>query len=1038
MNKQMFDQKKRGKSFMFITLFFICLLCSLQLQAQSIRISGIVKDASGEALVGTTVVQKNNLKNGTITDVNGSFQLTVPKGAILVFSNIGYKTKEATVTGKSMSIVLVEDNKALDEVVVIGYGSVKKQNLTSSISKIGPDAIKDRPVTSMADAFSGQLSGVRAQQESGVPGAEPTIRIRGINTINGDSSPLYVIDGVPRDNMSDINPTDVASVQILKDAAATSIYGSRGANGVILIETKQGKGKPTITFDGYYGFQSPNKMMDMMNGDEWVAYMTYARNERYIRNGGKMSDPMSMRSISDRIPASWTDGSRPYVDWGDVILHKGAAIQSYQVSASSKGDIGSIYVSGGYMSQDGVIKETDYDRTNLRINGTMNIGKNLRVGVNIAPSVSNQHMQKAEGKENIIHRALMQSPLIQLDEATIKWGYPSDFSQVYTNSLQLLQRLVDKNDNTKVLSSVWGEYNIMKDLVFKTQYSYDYFENKYEYFLPVLDRNFTPGGTNTITRKTDWAIQNTLSYEKTIGDGHNFSLLLGQSADKHHTYMLTASKTGYPNEMVTTLNVATTPTGASSVKTSYATASFFGRLAYNYKEKYLFSASIRRDGSSRFGTNNKWGTFPSASIGWKINQEKFMQNVPWVSLLKVRASWGKAGNDRIGNYDYMALMDVKNAVWNNTLMSGLAPSYIANDNLKWETTTTRDLGLDVSLFNNRVQLNIDYYNNKTTDLLFNKPIPLTTGFSSYRTNVGSIQNRGWDIDINTFNINNKDFKWNTSINLSSVKNKVLDMGGDQRMISTYWDAQFITQIGKPVCQYYIYRTDGVLTAKDFDANGNALVPIMAGQVEGNYKYVNQNDDKVINTADLVPYGNPLPDLMYGITNTFSYKGLELRIFLQGQVGGNVLWLGARQMDMGSSSVNSLSRWVHCYKPDYVSKYGENPIPNINGVDMSWDGKTPYTLAGKNDNNSNFRIYSASFFKIKNITLSYTLPKSWLKRIAIQSAKFYFSVDNLAQFDNYPGITPESNTFGNQATQQGIDYCTYPISKRFVIGTSLTF
>lgn len=1022
---------------LLICLFLSAIFC-LEVQAQSISISGTVLDQAGEPLIGANVVDKNNPNIGTITNIDGYFNLNVDKKAILIISSIGYKSKEVSVgANRTISVVLEEDAEALDEVIVIGYGSVKKQNLTSSVSKINDSSIKDRPISSIGDAFSGQLSGVRTQTASGVPGAEPTIRIRGVNTINGDSSPLYVIDGVPRDNMSDINPSDVASIQVLKDAAATSIYGARGANGVILIETKQGQGKPTITFDGYFGVQSPNKMLDMMNGDEWVAYMTYARNEGYVRNGGSMSDPMTSRPVSSQIPKSWTDGSRPYVDWQDAITQN-AVMQNYQVSASSKGEIGSIYVSGGYMAQDGVIRETYYNRTNFRLNATLNVGKKIRLGMNIVPSFSKQSDQNTEGKESVIHHALAQSPLIQLNEATKQWGFPTDFSLVYTNPVERLKNVVDDTEITKVLTSAWGEYSILDNLKFKTQYSYDYYSNKYEYFMPDLDRGSTPNGNSSVAQSNAWSIQNTLSYEKTFKNDHNLNILLGQSADEHHYYQLGASKTGYPNSLIPTMNVASTPTGASTYKDTYTTASFFGRVGYNYQEKYLLNASLRRDGSSRFGNNNKWGMFPSVSAAWKINQEKFMESVSWVSLLKVRTSWGKAGNDRIGNYDYMSLIGIDNAVWNNKLVSGYAPSNIANDNLKWETTTTLDLGLDVSLFNNRVQLNFDYYKNKTTDLLFSKPIPATTGFGSFRTNIGSIQNKGWEIDLNTYNIKTRDFSWSTSLNLSRNTNKVLDMGGDDKIISGNWDAQFISQVGKPVCQYYVYRTDGVLTSKDFDANGKPLVPIIPGQVEGNQKYVNQNSDDVINSSDLVAYGNPLPDLMYGMTNTFTYKGIELRILLQGQFGGDVCWLGSRQLDEGSWVVTNLSHWVNCYKPDYMAKYGENPVQNVNGVNMSWDGKTPYVLTGKFEKNSDYRIYDATYLKIKNITLSYTLSRAMLKNTMLQNAKIYFSVDNLAQFDNYPGITPEANNYGNQTTQQGVDYTTYPLSKRFVIGASLTF
>jgi TonB-linked SusC/RagA family outer membrane protein len=566
-----------------------------------------------------------------------------------------------------------------------------------------------------------------------------------------------------------------------------------------------------------------------------------------------------------------------------------------------------------------------------------------------------------------------------------------------------------------------------------------------------LDRGSIPNGNSNVQRWSDWTVQNTLTYDFTVAKSHSINLLLGQSADQHTYYQVASTATGFPNSLVRTLNVATTPTQAYTYKQGNTAASFFGRASYNFKDKYLLNASVRRDGSSRFGANNKWGIFPSASVGWKLNEEAFMKKYDWLSLLKVRASWGKAGNDRIGNYDYMALLRVDNTAWNNAIQGGLAPNNIGNDNLQWETTNTTDLGFDLSILKNRIQFNFDYYNNKTTDLLFNVPVPNSTGFSSFRTNLGEIQNKGWEIDLNTRNIVGK-FSWSSSLNLSANRNKVIDMGGTKQIVSGNWDGQFITKVGGPVTQFYVYRTDGLLKPADFDASKKALVPIMTGQVAGNVKYIDQltidsngdgvmdKADGVINSSDLAPYGSNLPKLMYGFTNRFEYKGFELSILLQGQFGGDIMWLGQRQLDSGGPGLKLLSRWVHSWKPDYEAIYGagENPIPTIAGVDMSWDGKTPYAVAGKNDNNSDLRIYDATFVKIKNISLTYNFPKHLLGNSLINAAKAYISVDNLATFDNYPGVTTESNSFGNETTQAGVDYTTYPLSKRFTLGVNITF
>ena len=1008
-------------------------------EQQERKISGKVSDQSGAPVPGVSVAVKGTTM-GVSTANDGTFTFLLPNNAkTLVFSFIGMKTQELYIGSQTVfNVKMLEDSYGLDEVVAIGYGTQKKSNLTSAYAKIDDQSIKERPLTTISEAFAGQLSGVRAQNTSGIPGSELNIKIRGVNTINGNSNPLYVIDGIPRDNMTNLNPGDVASIQILKDASATSIYGSRGANGVILIETKQGSGNTAITVDAYYGLQDPVKMMDMMNGPEWTAYMIYARNETYLRSGGSMKDAMSKRPANLQIPTSWIDGSRPPVDWQKAITTR-APIQNYQVSASSKTDKGSIYVSGGFMDQDGIIKDTYYNRLNFMVNATLNVGEKMKLGVNIAPSYSNQADQNTEGKETTIHQALMQSPLIQLNEATVDLGYPTDFPQVYVNALEKLKAMTDRTEKGKLNSSIWGEYNIIHGMTFKSQYSYDYRTEMYEYFYPAIERGTIPSASSYMSRWNDWSVQNTLNYDFTIAKNHNINLLLGESADEHKSYNISSTATGFPNSLVRTLNVATTPTQAYTYKERNTTSSYFGRASYNFKDKYLLNATVRRDGSSRFGGNNKWGTFPSVSAGWKLTEESFMKKFDWLSLLKVRASWGMAGNDRIGNYDYMALLKVDNTAWNNAIQVGLGPNNIANDNLKWEATTTSDFGLDVSALKNRIQFNFDYYINKTTNLLFNVPVPFSTGFSSFRTNLGEIQNKGWEVDLNTRNIVGK-FNWSTSLNLSANRNKVIDMGGLQQITSGNWDAQFITKVGGPVSQFYVYRTAGLLKPTDFDATGKALVPIMTGQVAGNVKYIDQNKDGVITSSDLAPYGSNLPKLMYGFTNRFAYGGFELSILLQGQMGGNVMWLGQRQMDSGSNLVNNLSRWVHSWKPDYEKIYGvgENPIPSIAGVDMSWDGKTEYRLAGKNDNNSDLRIYNAAFLKIKNISLTYTLPKSFLGNSVFKAAKAYISIDNLKTFDNYPGVTTETNSYGNDTTQAGVDYTTYPLSKRYTVGVNITF
>ncbi|MFA5330270.1 MAG: TonB-dependent receptor [Prolixibacteraceae bacterium] len=1010
---------------------------------QQKSISGKVTDSSGTPIPGVSVLVKGST-TGTITDSNGNYTLSgIPANATLHFSFIGMGAEEVNITGKStVDVVMSEATLGIDEVVAIGYGTVKKQNLTSAISKITDDAIKLRAIPTLSEAFAGQLAGVRAQATSGRPGAELQIRIRGINTINGNTNPLYVVDGIARDGISNINPNDISTIQVLKDASATSIYGARGGNGVILIETKQGTGKPTFEFESFYGLQEASKKMPMMTGNEYIAYMSWARNDTWLQQGHSMNDPMTARPVSLQIPSSWNDLLNKGTDWQDAILNT-APIQSYQLSASTKSDLGSIFISGGYFDQDGIVVNTVYRRMNFRFNGIVNVSDRIKIGMNVAPSYSEQDARGAEGKELVIHHALNQSPLASLTSATRDWGYPAGIGQVYPNPLQQLKETTDNSKVSTVNTSVWGQFEIMKGLIFKSQYSYDHGSSVYEYFMPgnvtYSNGNVSVGNSNSATSE-DRSIQNTLSLDKIFGL-HTLNVIVGQGAETHKGYLISAIATGWPNDNVTTLNVAQTPTRASTNKSQNTGTSLFGRASYGFNDKYLLNASLRYDGSSRFGANNKWGLFPSASAGWKINKESFLSDAKWINLLKLRAAWGKAGNNRIGDYDFMAKLALESAVWGNKIVSGIAPSNIANPDLKWESTATTDIGFDFTGFNNRIQVNLDYYINKTSNLLFNVPIPTTTGFPSFRTNLGSVQNAGWEIDLTSYNTTGN-FKWITSVNLSHEKNKVLDMGNVTQFISTNLEGQFITRVGGPVSQYYVYQTNGILLPSDFDSNGTALVPVLPGQVVGNYKYVDVANkdgvkDGVINASDLVPYGNNIPSLIYGMTNTLQYKNFEVSVLCQGQIGGDIMFLGSRHLDAGATwGVNQFNRWLHSYKPDYGA--AGNPVPSIAGVDLSWDGETQYANGGNYSDNDNSRIYDGTFFRVKNITFSYTLPKKILNKTILKAAKIYTSADNLLTIDNYPGYDPETNSFGNATTMPGVDYVTYPLSRKYTLGVKITF
>ncbi|MCQ2153232.1 MAG: TonB-dependent receptor [Bacteroidales bacterium] len=1012
-------------------------------QGEKVTISGVVLDENNEPVIGANIVEEGVL-NGAVTDLDGSWTLTIGKGGTIIVSCLGY-TEQKVRTGNATryTVTLETENLSLNETVVVGYGSVKKSNLTNSVAKINSEALEDRAIANVGEAFQGQLSGVRASaQGGGLPGSELTIQIRGINTINGKSSPLYVIDGVPRDNMSDLNPNDIASIQILKDASATSIYGSRGASGVVLIETKQGKGKPTVSFDAYAGFQTAARTLNLMSGPEYVAHQMYVRNVNHLRKGGSMSDPMSTRLEENRIPDWWLTNT-DFTDWQKAVLRT-APTQNYQVSASAKGDVGSVFFSVGYLDQQGIVVGTGYYKLNGRLNASLNIGKRLVVGINVGASQSTQNQGGGGGKESPLHHAIISSPLVGAEQVTNATGIPAEnqVGCVFTSPLLRLKNMTDRYETTRLNASIWGEVKIIDGLKFKTQFSGTYDATKREYFMPATYNrdNYLSAGSSNSNRIIDWTIQNTLTYEKVFSDKHSLNLMLGQSAESYSIYTISAEATGWQYEDLITLNLASTPTLASTFNEAYRNASFFGRASYSYDDKYLFSASVRRDGSSRFGANRKWGTFPSVSVGWKINKESFLSNASWLELLKVRVAWGLAGNDNMGsNYPSVAKLGTDNAVYNGSLVPGAAPSNLPNADLQWEATQSLNFGVDFSAFKNRLQLNVDYYINNTDHLLFDSPVPYTTGFDKYTTNVGAVRNSGIELDLTSVNISKPNFSWTSNLNVSHNKNTVTDLGDANQLTATSWSQQFRTEVGKPLSQFIAYKTDGLLTKDCFDATGRAIVPILDGQEEGNPRYVDVNNDGRITSDDMTVCGDPFPDVVWGFTNKFTYKNFYLSFLLQGQIGGEILYIGGRHNDSGTTNRTSFTHWLRSYKTEQEMEALPVEYMRAHNIDMSWDGKTPNAF-GKSDlgQPDDRRIFDAGYVRIKNIAFGYNLPERWLKNTVLKGGKLYFSVDNVHIFSNYPGFTPESSTNGNGTTIIGADYSTYPLSRRFIFGVNLTF
>lgn len=1010
------------------------------IEFQQKSVTGKVTNSEGQPMAGVTVVVKGTAI-GTLTDANGNYSLTnISEDAILVFSFVGMKSMEIVVSGRtSIDVTLAEELIMLKEVVAIGYGTVKKQDLTGSVSSIKSDVILGRPIKTLSEAFAGKLSGVLAQSKYGSrPGDNFQITIRGINSISAAITPLVVIDGIAG-SLSEINPNDIESVEVLKDASSTSIYGARGASGVVLVTTKKGiKGKTVFDVNVSYGLQKVDRIMPTMSRDEWIPWMIYSYNTFYLQAGGSLSTPVSQRGTWSYPETYLTNPeSYPDINWQKAILRT-APVQNYEISASGGNDIGSYFISGSYMEQEGIMKYTDYNRMTLRMNTILNVGNNLKIGMNLAPSFGTSNNPMNTNSAVNIYAATM-APIVPLDMNTEIAGYTKGV-YAYPNPLLMLEHTKQETKSNKFTSSVWGELNILKDLKFKSQLGYNFYNEKWSYYVPPTYYLKNESGESSSNESYFWSVQNTIEYAPKFSKLFDLSLLLGQSMEGNSVYTLSAGARGYPNELVHTLNVATIRTYTSSGESRNALNSYFGRMLMNARDRYLLTMTIRRDGSSKFGSKTKWGWFPSVSAGWKINNEPFMEKTSgWLDLLKLRALYGMAGNNGIGDYESIASLVASNYILNGSIAQGLVPGSFGNDLLGWETKISKGIGLDLAIFNQRVQANIDFYMDDTKNMLLNVPVSYVSGYSSLRKNIGKIRNKGFEIELTTHNMNGE-LGWTTSLNFSRNVNEVLKLGDtDQPIIAySYGVASNITKVGEPISSYYMLKTDGLLLDDDFDETGKPLVPIAAGQIKGNQKIVDISGDGQITADDNTIIGNNMPDFIWGLTNNLNYKNFDLSFFLQGTYGGEIFFTGTRHLDVGAGAsfpINIFSRWLNCYKP---SEW-KDAIPQNMNIDMSWDGKTPLPYGfGVNPRYSDVWLYDASYVRIKNITFGYNLPKRICDRIGLGNAKIFMTGENVFTFTSYPGSVVDSNGEGNSTTQLGADYVTYPLARTYQLGINLKF
>ncbi len=951
------------------------------LSAQDISIGGKVISATDQQPIpGVTVLIKGTSR-GTVTDINGLYSLEAPSGGILQFSYVGMKKQEIPVSGRrKIDLVMEEEKIDLGEVVVMGYSSDSKKLISGSFGMVNQDEIKTIPLRTLDGVLQGKAAGMTINQNSGTPGGQNSIKIRGGSSINASNQPLIVIDGVPAitgdfsqigysgqqiDAMSDINPNDIEQVTILKDASATAIYGSRASNGVILITTKKGSlNKTSVNLNTSYGWQTlpKERLPKMMNAAQWNAY-------------------------------KGTDVQGIDTDWMSEILQV-APTSNTEFSISSGNDKTRLFLSGSYYNQEGTIKSTSFDRYSGRMNVDHKLTKNLTVGAGLSMTYSKN--RRIEGDQTLF------GPLpnaLSIPAIFPVYNPNGTYNELgpYANPVAIINDTKNVAFTNRNNGNIYGEYKFLDGFTFTTKWSADIYNLREHGYDPVTVRQGAKynglgiEGTNYVSNLVS---SNVLQYIKTVSEKHNFEALAGYSFEKYARRTTYIEAIDFPNENLQYITSAGTIRVASATATDKGMNSWFGQFKYNYLYKYIVTLTARADGSSKFGKNNQYGYFPAASIAWRIGEESFMDGQAWVSELKLRAIIGRTGNDDISNFASLGLYD---GGFNYGGNSGIAPTQLPNADLKWETTTQTGLGVDFAIFDNRISLTADIYLNKTKDLLLERPLPPSTGFSSIWANVGNLENKGLELELNTENIRGE-FTWMTSLNFAANRNKITKLYNGQPLADYGRGSNWVIE-GEPIGVFMGYNCLGVDPST------------------GNLVYEDVNMDGKINAADLVITGDPNPDFTIGMTNNFSYKNFDISIFLQG-VYGNDVYNGTRvYLESGTGLDNQtttmLRRWL---KPG-----------DITDVPRAGDG-----------NISSRFIENGSFMRIKNVSIGYNLPRTLLQRAHIKTARIYVAGQNLFTFTSYSGMDPEVNYRGNSNIVMGTEFFTYPQSRTILVGLNLGF
>lgn len=991
----------------------------LHAQQQAKTVTGTVTDVNGEPIIGANIRIKGTT-TGTITDIDGNFSIEAEPQSVIEVSYIGYLTQETVINNqKSIRFLLKEDTKTLDEVVVIGYGVQKKADLTGSVANINTEKLNTQSNANIGQALQGKIAGVDIVSQGGAPGSGTRIMVRGIGTLN-NASPLYIVDGMYMNSIDHINPNDIASIDVLKDASSAAIYGSRAANGVIIVTTKEGsntEGKPIIDLSVNLGISTASKFLDMLDAKGWAEVTTIARQAI-----GKPALDMA------------TDlANKPDNDWQDIMFRP-ALMQNYNLSVKGGGKYSTYYTGLGYFNQDGIVIGTNYQRYNIQSKNDYKRGI-FSAGTNLIISFSHDKPLHQELRGGMIGTILQSVPTLEKYDDTREGGYGGTYGDVVNipHPLAIIDdNIMDRyNENVKIFANLYAQIELFKGLKYKLNLTPDFSFERYKNYLNKYDFGLATNSITQLTerqrRRRNILVENLLTFDRTFGE-HKISALAGYTYQDSRFRHIQAYGEGLPQGLEE-IDAATTNRSNEGNSWRSVLTSILGRVFYSYQNKYLFTATIRRDGSSKFGKNNRYGYFPSFSLGWNVAEEKFMENVHWLDQLKLRGGYGVLGNQEIDNYQYSSTITtgINYPDGNGGLLQGAFPKNFANPDIKWEETAMTNVGIDFMAFNNRLSLTADYYVKNTKDILLTVPIPISSGGANDPIrNAGKIRNNGFEFNLGWMDQPNPDISYGINLIGSFNKNKVIAMGSESGSIKGGSTNQNITtsetKAGYPIGGYWLISTAGYFNSQEeVDAYAKDGKKIQPAAEPGDIKFVDANNDGVINDDDRVFQGSPFPDFTFALNGNMRYKNFDLSIGLQGVLGNKIYNATRQTLEDVTKGSNFLASCLDYWTPE--NKNASHPR-------LTWDDPNRNTRA-----ESDRYLENGSYLRLRSVQLGYTFPQTWFKG-AIQHARVYINAENLFTITSYSGYSPDVNA--DNANYRGFDNFIYPTNRTFMLGLNVTF